>query len=58
MKLNPTVREFLDKYPGLTMLGLAWAIYWRIQLAIMIVMAAIAILFTVLSAIFAGLSGS
>ena len=31
-KFNPTVRDFLAKHKDKTLLGLAWALYWRLWL--------------------------
>jgi hypothetical protein len=56
MKLNPTVKEFLDAKPGLTMLGLSWAMWWRIQLAIGLVFAAASLGLIILSAILTAVS--
>lgn len=30
--LNPKFSEFKEKHPGMTMLGLSWALYWRLTL--------------------------
>lgn len=31
---NPKIKEFLDKNPDMTILGLVWAMYWRGYLAL------------------------
>jgi len=33
--LNPTYKDFLEKHPDSTMLGLAWAMYWRLMVLVL-----------------------
>lgn len=35
--LNPKFKEFLDKYPNSTVLGVGWAFYWRFAIIVLIV---------------------
>lgn len=42
--INPSVSSFLEKRPNLTLLGLAWALYWRLHIFAFIIGAFIGIL--------------
>ncbi len=33
--MNPKFKEFAEKYPEKTMLGMAWALYWRFGVLIL-----------------------
>lgn len=33
--LNPEFKQFLDKHPDKTMIGLAWSMYWRFGIIIL-----------------------
>lgn len=33
--LNPQYKEFVEKYPDKTMLGMAWSMQWRLMLLIL-----------------------
>jgi|GEM_PF-1082653 len=33
--LNPTFKEFTEKYPKKTMIGMAWGFYWRLMVFIL-----------------------
>ena len=44
MKFNPTLKEFMENKPNLTIIGLIWAGWWRLYLIIMGVSVSIAIL--------------
>lgn len=35
MNFNPKVREFLKEKPDLTIIGLYWAGFWRLYLAVL-----------------------
>lgn len=39
--LNPSHKEFLDKHPDITMLGMSWALYWRFMVVVLVVELAI-----------------
>ena len=32
--LNPKFKTFMEKHPNKTMVGMAWALYWRFALVI------------------------
>lgn len=34
--LNPTFKEFLEKHPDATMIGLCWSMYWRLGVLVMV----------------------
>lgn len=44
MKFNPTVKEFLEEKPNLTIIGLWWACTWRFMAVYFGVIVAILIL--------------
>lgn len=49
MEFNPKFKNFLKKYPDISMLKLAWAIFWRLQ----IVLLPISIILSVIASFFA-----
>ena len=51
MKLRK-LREFLDANPDITILGLAWACYWRMILAII----GVYVCFAIVAIFFAGIA--
>jgi len=40
--MNPTIKEFLEKYPQATLLSFGWAIFWRLYAVIIGVCAVLA----------------
>ncbi|MES2007120.1 MAG: hypothetical protein V4436_03355 [Patescibacteria group bacterium] len=34
--LNPKFKDFVEKYPNKTMLGVSWALYWRFGLFVLV----------------------
>ncbi len=34
---NPNLKEFIEKRPNLTIMGLGWGVYWRIGLIVLAV---------------------
>lgn len=48
--LNPKYRDFIEKHPDATMIGMTWSLYWRLILIIFIV----EIIFVAAFMIFAG----
>ena len=34
MKINPTIKEFLEDHEDITLVSLAWSLYWRLYLAV------------------------
>ncbi len=34
--MNPTYKDFLEKYPDKTMLGMGWAFYWRFMVLVLV----------------------
>ena len=50
--LNPNFKEFLEKYPNKTILGVAWSLQWRLLLLILLVEIVFVILFSALGIIF------
>ncbi|MFH1694215.1 MAG: hypothetical protein ABH880_00465 [Patescibacteria group bacterium] len=52
MKYNPSVKDFLEKKPGLTLIGLFWAGWWRLILIIYGTIFALAVIFAGLGALF------
>jgi hypothetical protein len=46
--LNPDYKEFMDKRPGITLLGLGWGMYWRFTI---VVLAIEAVLFAAILAL-------
>lgn len=41
MTFNPEVKDFLKEKPDVTIIGLYWAGYWRLLVAIMAIYAAV-----------------
>ncbi|MBX2866463.1 hypothetical protein KTR10_00665 [Candidatus Kaiserbacteria bacterium] len=35
--LNPRFKDFVEKYPKKTMIGMSWSLYWRLALLIVVV---------------------
>jgi hypothetical protein len=35
--LNPKFKDFLDKHPGSTVIGVGWAFYWRFALIVLLI---------------------
>ena len=42
--INPKFSEFIEENPKITMLSLAWSLYWRIAIVIFIVAFAIGVI--------------
>lgn len=51
--MNPQYKDFVEKHPNKTMIGMAWALYWRFGVFFFI----LEIIFVALIAIFAILAG-
>jgi len=51
-KFNPKVKDFLEKKPNLTILGLWWAWYWRLLTVIIGISVSLVIMLAVLSKLF------
>jgi len=49
---NPSVRDFLEKNKDLTLLGLSWAVYWR--MAVVVIIAEIILIVTFFVFVFLG----
>lgn len=47
-----TVREFLDRHPDVTVLGLAWSCYWRFLVALYGSIFVVAVVLSGLGALF------
>lgn len=45
MKYNPSVKDFLEEKPKLTVIGLVWAGTWRLQLVVTAIMFGLTIVF-------------
>ena len=52
MKINPTIKEFLAKHEDITLISLAWSLYWRLYLAVVAMAILFGILVTFLDALF------
>ena len=50
--MNPTYKEFMEKHPDKTVIGMAWAFYWRIVVLIIGLEIALMIIFFVFGIIF------
>lgn len=35
--MNPKLKKFIEENPDVTMLGFAWALYWRVLLVVTLV---------------------
>ena len=35
--MNPKLKDFMGKYPEMTVIGFGWAFYWRIMVLILVV---------------------
>jgi len=52
MVFNPKVQDFLDQHKDIKMIGFSWALYWRFGVLVMIIEAALFMLFIILGIIF------
>ncbi len=43
--MNPKFKDFTEKYPDATMLGMIWALYWRLAIFIFTVEIIVVIVF-------------
>ena len=50
--LNPTVKEFEEKHPDRTILGMAWAYYWRLMVLVFVIETVVFIFFVLLAVLF------
>ncbi|MBI2610396.1 hypothetical protein HYW60_00455 [Candidatus Kaiserbacteria bacterium] len=50
--LNPKFKDFIEKYPNKTVLGVAWAMYWRFLVLVLALEMIIGIIFVLSNIIF------
>lgn len=50
--MNPKVKDFLEEYPNLTLIGLFWAGWWRLYLYVLAICILFTMAATILEAIF------
>lgn len=50
--MNPKLEKFLEEYKDMTLIGFAWALYWRLTLTVMGVYLAFAFVIGGLAIIF------
>ena len=48
--MNPKYKEFMEKHPDKTMIGMAWAYYWRLMILVFILEALVLLLFLLVGA--------
>lgn len=49
--LNPNFKEFTEKYPNKTLIGVGWAFYWRFAVLFLVIEAIIVLLALVIGAL-------
>jgi hypothetical protein len=52
--LNPNYKEFTEKHPDKTLIGMMWAMYWRFAIVILLAEAVFFVLFLIVTLLFAG----
>ena len=49
--MNPKFKDFIEKHPNKTMIGVTWALYWRLMVLILFVELFFLIAFLVLASV-------
>ena len=49
IEINPKVKDFLEEHKDVTIIGFAWACYWRLTLVVMVVWGVLALIASLFS---------
>ena len=51
---NPSVKEFLERKPSITLIGLLWAMYWRVVIIVWSTILIVGLLVSVIAVTISG----
>jgi hypothetical protein len=52
--LNPKFKDFMEKHPDKTLVGIGWAFYWRFMVVALIFEIILMVAFVIFSMVFSG----